>query len=145
MDGTGTNCLRVCERRRDIIIAILAYSSSAAGSKNDLLGSSSSSRRGLQHHFKAYGKQELGGAAEVSERTKGRGGHLRTFSATFTTGVATGESLASAASGGCRGIKSHTNGRCVRVGQVLNACANNISAHWSWTYFGHSGMITHFV
>ena len=74
MDGTGTNCLRVCERRRDIIIAILAYSSSAAGSKNDLLGSSSSSRRGLQHHFKAYGKQELGGAAEVSERTKGRGG-----------------------------------------------------------------------
>ena len=74
MDGTGTNCLRVCERRRDIIITILAYSSSAAGSKNDLLGSSSSSRRGLQHHFKAYGKQELGGAAEVSERTKGRGG-----------------------------------------------------------------------
>jgi hypothetical protein len=73
MDGTGTHVLRVCERRRDIII-ILVYSSSAAGNKNDLLGSSSSSRRGLQHHFKAYGKQELGGAAEVSERTKGRGG-----------------------------------------------------------------------
>ena len=78
-------------------------------------------------------------------KDKGEGGHLRIFSATFTTGVATGESLASAASGGYRGIKSHTNGRCVRVGQVLNACANNISAHWSWIHFGYSGMITHFV
>ena len=135
--GPARGLPRLAEQEQERLQAAYAYDGRHGNTR------STSMRATTRHHFKAANRS----LAEQPRSRKGQrgGGHLRIFSATFTTGVATGESLASAASGGCRGIKSHTNGRCVRVGQVLNACANNISAHWSWIHFGYSGMITHFV